>query len=265
MAVSVLGFFALPGTFSTFEGRQGFITERTLAGVFMSPNALSVVGAVVAVFALARLLKTPKVPHRTVLWMGILFGVTAVVLASGRQGLIILVVSAAAVQLISKPFRAVLWVLPAVVAFWFPLCERVGDGLYPRPRISTPAIVVGADCVVAVGPRCMAGASLAWIRVRSGGSIRCPWKDGVQPCLKRALGLSRGADRCRNHWVHPSRHRPVRGGKILLQGDQGRERIRHSSDSPGPAHLHIFGLWRLARHRLRDPWPSRRPSRHLGT
>ena len=61
MAVSVFGFFALPGTFSTFEGREGFITERTLAGVFMSPNALSVVGAVVAVFALARLLKTPRV------------------------------------------------------------------------------------------------------------------------------------------------------------------------------------------------------------
>ena len=115
MAVSVFGFFALPGTFSTVEDRQGFITERTLAGVFMSPNGLSVVGAVVAVFALARLLKTPRAPHRAVLWMGILLGVTAVVLASGRQGLIILVVSAAVVVLILKPFRAVFWVLPAVV------------------------------------------------------------------------------------------------------------------------------------------------------
>ena len=115
MAVSVLGFFALPGTFSTFEGRQGFITERTLAGIFMSPNGLSVVGAVVAVFALARLLKTPRTQNRTLLRSGLVIGLIAVVLASGRQGLIILVISAAAVLLVLRPFRAVFWVLPAVV------------------------------------------------------------------------------------------------------------------------------------------------------
>ena len=37
-------------------------------------------------------------------------------MASGRQGLIILVVSAAAVLLILKPFQAVFWVLPAIIA-----------------------------------------------------------------------------------------------------------------------------------------------------
>ena len=116
MAASVIGFFAMASIFSTFDSRAGFITERTLSGVFMSPNALSVVGAVVAVFALARLLKKPRAPHRAVLFAGVLFGVTAVVLASGRQGLIILVVSTAAVLLILKPFQAVFWVLPAIIA-----------------------------------------------------------------------------------------------------------------------------------------------------
>ncbi len=115
MAVSVIGFFALPGIFSTLEARQGFITERTLTGIFMSPNALSVTGAVVAVFALARLLKIPRAPHRALLWSGLVIGLTAVVLASGRQGLIILILSVAIVQLTLRPFQAVFWVLPAVI------------------------------------------------------------------------------------------------------------------------------------------------------
>jgi O-antigen ligase len=115
MAVSVIGFFALPGIFSTLEARQGFITERTLTGIFMSPNALSVTGAVVAVFALARLLKSPRAPHRALLWSGLAIGLTAIALASGRQGLIILIVSVAIVQLALRPFQAVFWVLPAVI------------------------------------------------------------------------------------------------------------------------------------------------------
>jgi O-antigen ligase len=113
MAVSVIGFFALPGVFSTFEARRGFLTERTLTGIFMSPNALSVVGAIVAVFALARLLKIPRVGQRAVHWSGLVLGLTAVVLASGRQGLIILVLSIAIVQLTLRPFQAVFWALPA--------------------------------------------------------------------------------------------------------------------------------------------------------
>ena len=117
MSDGCLGFWVFrPGEDFLHFRSSGFITERTLSGVFMSPNALSVVGAVVAVFALARLLKKPRAPHRAVLFAGVLFGVTAVVLASGRQGLIILVVSTAAVLLILKPFQAVFWVLPAIIA-----------------------------------------------------------------------------------------------------------------------------------------------------
>ncbi len=135
MAVSVLGFFALPGTFSTSERRQGFITERTLAGVFMSPNALSVVGAVVAVFALARLLKTPKAPHTGGALDGHSLRRRRRRVGFGSSGSDNPRRVCGGGPLILKAVPGRFLGAPSDSCLRRPLCQRVGHSLYSRPRI----------------------------------------------------------------------------------------------------------------------------------
>jgi len=84
LAVGVAGFFLMPELFGPFETRPGFVSPRTLAPPFMHSNAVSSASALVAIFALAKLLvaRTGRAFWAT----GFAISALALVLSSGRQG-----------------------------------------------------------------------------------------------------------------------------------------------------------------------------------
>jgi len=84
LAVGVVGFFLMPELFGPFETRPGFVSLRTLAPPFMHSNAVSSASALVATYALARLITSGS---RRALWItGLVISALALVLSSGRQG-----------------------------------------------------------------------------------------------------------------------------------------------------------------------------------
>jgi O-antigen ligase len=86
LAVAVVGFVLLPSVFKVLQTRPGFLMEETLVAPFFHSNTLSAFGATIAVFAIARLLMDRD--HRR-LWIAIgAVGLLSVVLASGRQGVL---------------------------------------------------------------------------------------------------------------------------------------------------------------------------------
>lgn len=95
LGVAIVGFFALPSVFSIIQSRPGFVLTETLVSPFAHNNTLAAHGAIIAVFALAMLLSGTNQPR---LWMAVSgIGVANVVLASGRQGVAMIVAGAAVV------------------------------------------------------------------------------------------------------------------------------------------------------------------------
>ena len=90
LIVAVVGFAALPSVFKVLQTRPGFLMDETLVAPFFHSNTLSALGATVAVFAIARLLKVRE--HRR--WWIVVgaVGVLSLVLASGRQGVVMALV-----------------------------------------------------------------------------------------------------------------------------------------------------------------------------
>ena len=84
LAAGVVGFFLMPELFAPFETRPGFVSLRTLAPPFMHSNAVSSASALVAIFALAKLLGARK--GRAFWATGFAISALALVLSSGRQG-----------------------------------------------------------------------------------------------------------------------------------------------------------------------------------
>ncbi|MFP3882604.1 MAG: O-antigen ligase family protein [Actinomycetota bacterium] len=88
LAIAVVGFVALPSTFKILQSRPGFFMEETLVAPFFHSNTLSALGATVGVFAIARLM-TGRQPNQRWWWMGVAAaGLISIVLASGRQGVV---------------------------------------------------------------------------------------------------------------------------------------------------------------------------------
>lgn len=84
LAIAVAGFVALPSIFKVLQTRPGFFIDETLVAPFFHSNTLSALGATVAVFALARQL-TGREHRRWWILIGAV-GLVSLVLASGRQG-----------------------------------------------------------------------------------------------------------------------------------------------------------------------------------
>jgi O-antigen ligase len=95
IVVSVVGFWVMPWEFAPVQTRPGFVFRQTLAAPFAHPNTLSAHGAIVAVFCLAAFL-SGRLPRRLTAVVGI-SGIGALILASGRQGVVILLVGTAVV------------------------------------------------------------------------------------------------------------------------------------------------------------------------
>jgi O-antigen ligase len=95
LTVAVVGFIAMPSTFRTFGSRPGFVMQQTMVSPYLHNNGLAALGAIIAVFAVAKILTDSD--HRRI-WGGVaMVGVLNVVLAAGRQGVIMLLIGLAIV------------------------------------------------------------------------------------------------------------------------------------------------------------------------
>ena len=124
LTVAVVGFVALPSIFRTFGSRPGFVMQDTLVSPYLHNNGLAALGALIAVFAVAKILTSAD--HRR-LWSGMgVIGVLNVVLAAGRQGVIILLIGLAIVLWSTRRTLLVGLVVPA--AAW--IAYEYGDRLF---------------------------------------------------------------------------------------------------------------------------------------
>jgi O-antigen ligase len=143
LVVAVVGFFALPSRFAQLQPRPGFISDYTMGSPYAHSNALSSIGAIVGAYALARVL--PKKPdRRTSAWWWILagFGIAGTILASGRQGVVLWLVSAFVLLLIHRRFALFAVVLPAAAFALTSYGEEIWTALL-RNRPTTFASLTG--------------------------------------------------------------------------------------------------------------------------
>lgn len=115
LVIAIVGFFAMPGTFSALESRPGFILSRTLVAPYDHSNGLSSTAALVSVYALAEVL-TGAVGLRRRVWIALaLVGALGVVLASGRQGVVMWMTSMAVLLWVLRRRLLVLLIAPATI------------------------------------------------------------------------------------------------------------------------------------------------------
>lgn len=90
LIAAVVGFFALPEIFAWLDNRPGFLSAFVMTAPWAHSNYLSAIGALVATFSLASLLRAKSTRHRTLHMSLFILGIAGLLLASGRQGVIIL-------------------------------------------------------------------------------------------------------------------------------------------------------------------------------
>ncbi len=95
LIVAVVGFLAAPSVFSELQNRPGFLLPTTMVSPYTHSNGLSASGALIAIYAFARALEAVGNVTRW-RWGAVgALGTVGMLLASGRQGLVIWVVAVA--------------------------------------------------------------------------------------------------------------------------------------------------------------------------
>jgi O-antigen ligase len=127
ITVAVIGYFALPETFQLVGGRPGFLSGPTMKSPYAHSNRLSASGAMVFAYALSCLLAAEQRRGR-VGWSAVgVAGTVGMLLAAGRQGMVIWLASAAVVLFFHRRrlFLALIAPLTAIVAVinWDALAE----------------------------------------------------------------------------------------------------------------------------------------------
>jgi O-antigen ligase len=119
LTVAVLGFVAVPSIFRQVQTRPGFVMEETLVSTFFHSNTLSALGAVLLVFAVARLLSGWT--YRRTWTAAALIGLAAMILAAGRQGVLMALAGLAVVLVVSRPklFLSLLGPAAAFVGYMY--------------------------------------------------------------------------------------------------------------------------------------------------
>jgi exopolysaccharide production protein ExoQ len=113
LASAMVGFFVMPSVFSFELFRPGFVFTATMGSPSESPNVLSATGAMVAAYALVAFLEGNAKTRFS--WMVMYLGATAgIVMASGRQGVIIWAVSTAVALFVYRRTLFFLAVVPVV-------------------------------------------------------------------------------------------------------------------------------------------------------
>jgi O-antigen ligase len=93
VVASFIGFFLLPGDFTFIKNRPGFLLRETMVSPFAHSNSLSASGALVAAYALAMFFNV-ELSSAKRRWITVMvIGTVTVALSSGRQGLVIWLVS----------------------------------------------------------------------------------------------------------------------------------------------------------------------------
>ncbi|NIA25557.1 MAG: hypothetical protein GWP04_08290 [Gammaproteobacteria bacterium] len=117
--VAVIGFFLLPGAFHSGDTRPGFITAASMGSPFSHPNALSASGALIVVYAIASFFGSVTRRAKAGWATAALFGTVAILLASGRQGLVIWVVAVAVLLWVHRRSLLLLFIGPsAALIIW---------------------------------------------------------------------------------------------------------------------------------------------------
>ena len=116
VAGAILGFFLLPGVFAISASRPGFLLDQTMSPPYAHSNALSASGALVASYAFAVFL-TAENRRERVRW-GVLSGIgtMGLLLASGRQGVLIWLAAVTVLLFVHRRTLFTLVVTPAAAA-----------------------------------------------------------------------------------------------------------------------------------------------------
>ena len=118
LLVSVLGYFLAPALFAKTLSRPGFVFATTLEGPLGSANDTAATGGLLVAVAVAVWLSRAP-DHRRWIWPAlIVIGLAAVTLASGRQGVAIVVGAVAVVLWVRNRQGFVLVGLPAFALIW---------------------------------------------------------------------------------------------------------------------------------------------------
>lgn len=127
LAVTVVGFVALPSVFAGVQSRPGFVLPETLISPFAHNNTLSAMGAILLVFAVAMVLVGRG--GRRIWSAGAVVGVASLVLSSGRQG-VVMAVAGLAVVLWAVRRTLFLGLLgPAIVGLVYVFWDSIFDAL----------------------------------------------------------------------------------------------------------------------------------------
>lgn len=148
---AVIGFFVAPSLFAVRLSRPGFVFAATMDAPFSGPNGFSVMGAILTGWGVAKVFETPK-GGRFAPWMAVVsLGVVATILASGRQGLIILTVSVAALFFIYRRAFTVLVGAPLAVAIAVTQWSTLWDVVLREQNQGSVATLTGRTTFWAAG------------------------------------------------------------------------------------------------------------------
>lgn len=119
VGVAVVGYFLLPSTFHSSDLRPGFITSRTMGSPYAHFDGLSASSALIFAYALASGFRATNRRGRFG-WVAMgLLGTMGMLLTSGRQGLIIWLVSAAVILWFNRRTLLLVLIAPATaLAVW---------------------------------------------------------------------------------------------------------------------------------------------------
>lgn len=113
LAVAVIGFFLVPGEFLSGDNRPGFITPMSMGSPYTHPNGLSAIGALMFAYGSATFFEASTRSSRIGWGVFATVGTLGILLASGRQGLIIWILSATLVLFIHRRKLLIFFVVPA--------------------------------------------------------------------------------------------------------------------------------------------------------
>jgi O-antigen ligase len=122
---AIIGVFTFPSLFTSVEDRPGFIMRAVMVSPYAHSNSLSSDGALISAYALASFLASDK-GRRRAGWLAFFaLGTIGMLLASGRQGLIIWLVSVAVLLWVQRRqlFVTLIGPLTAIVLYlnWYEL------------------------------------------------------------------------------------------------------------------------------------------------
>jgi O-antigen ligase len=127
LTVGVIGFVVAPDLFGPFESRPGFVSLRTLAPPYLHSNAVSATSALVATFALARVMKGGS--GRRSWAAALIISIVALVLSSGRQGVAMALVGVGLVLWVERRRLLAFFIGPAVIITFLTYREEIIEAL----------------------------------------------------------------------------------------------------------------------------------------